>query len=182
LRSLSNTIHLVLILIILNLESYIMTQANTPIQSADLDSILDATLDDLADVPEFKPFAAGTHLATLTTETKLIQNKAAVEWKLTLVEVLELANPEDVPPKAGDTCSGAFIFKNNDGTKNELAEGQFKEMLRPLQAHLGTTSNRETLEAAQGVQVAVTMTQRAGKVGSTSEGKFFPVVTSWVVA
>lgn len=147
-----------------------------------LDSILDATLDDLADVPEFKPFAAGTHMASLTLTEKAIQNKPAIEWKLTHIETLELVNPEDTPPKAGDTCSGAFIFVNNDGTVNEIAQGQFKEILKPLAAHFGTATNRATLEAAQGVQVAVTMSQRAGKKGSSSEGKFFPTIETLIVA
>lgn len=147
-----------------------------------IDSILDSTLDDLADVPEFKPFAAGSHMATLNLEVKDIQNKPAVEWKLTHIETLELADPTGTPPKAGDICSGAFIFVANDGTPNELAQGQFKALLKPLQAHFGTASNRDTIEAAQGAQVVVTMSQRAGKKGSTSEGKFFPVIEALAVA
>ena len=54
-------------------------------------------------------------------------------------------------------------------------------MLRPLQAHFGTATNRATMEAANGCQVAVTMSQRAGKKGSDNEGKFFPVIDAIAV-
>lgn len=147
----------------------------------DIDSLLDATLDDLADVPEFKPFPVGTHQCVITLESKVITDKPAVEWKLTAMETVELVNPEDTPVKAGDTCSGAFIFVQKDGQPNELAQGQFKELMKPLQAHFGTGTNRETMAAANGATVVVTMTQRAGKKGSTSEGKFFPVIEALAV-
>lgn len=159
-----------------------MTQNTSDAQALlDLDALLDGTLDDLADVPSFKPFAAGTHIATLELSPKAIAGKPAVEWKLTHVETLELANPEDVPPNVGDTCSGAFIFIGKDGTKNEIAEGQFKEMMAPLAANFGTSSNRDTMAAAQGCTVAVTMSQREGKKGTNSEGKFFATIESLVV-
>ena len=147
----------------------------------DIDSLLDATLDDLADVPEFKPFPAGTHHCTLSLSSKVIADKPAVEWKLTAVETMELVDPTGTPVKAGDTCSGAFMFVQKDGKPNELAQGQFKELMRPLQAHFGTPTNRLTMEAAEGCAVAVTMTQREGKKGSTSEGKFFPVIEALAV-
>lgn len=157
-----------------------MTDAN--VNAMDIDSLLDATLDDLADVPEFKPFPAGTHMCTLNMETKVIADKGAVEWNLTLVSTLEMADPTATPPAAGDTCSGAFMFTTKDGKPNEIAQGQFKEMLRPLQAHFGTTTNRETMAMANGCEVVVTMSQREGKKGTSSEGKFFPVIDALVVA
>lgn len=147
-----------------------------------IDNILGATLDNLPDVPEFKPFADGTHMATINFEVKEIAKKPAVGWKLTHLETVELANQEDTPPKAGDTCSGAFIFVTSDGKENELALGQFKELLKPLQVHFGTNSNGETINAANGATVVVTMSQRAGKAGSASEGKFFPVIEAIAVA
>lgn len=153
---------------------------NTPNATlVSIDDLLDATLDDLADVPEFKPFPVGTHQCTLEIASKVIAEKAAVEWKLTLIETIELANPEATPAKAGDTCSGAFIFTTKDGKPNELAQGQFKEMLRPLQAHFGTATNRQTMEAANGCTVAVTMSQREGK--NDNAGKFFPVIDAIAV-
>ena len=155
--------------------------SNTTNNFLDIDSLLDATLDDLADVPEFKPFPTGSHQCTITLESKSIGDKPAVEWKLTAIETIELADPTGTPVMAGDTCSGAFIFVGKDGKPNELAQGQFKELMRPLQAHFGTDTNRQTMEAASGATVVVTMSQREGKKGSSSEGKFFPVIEALAV-
>ena len=158
-----------------------MTDTNNLV---DIDSLLDATLDDLADVPEFKPFPKGTHKCTLNIAQKDINGHAAMEWKLTGQETIELADPEDTPIKAGDVCSGAFILTKDEGGKkvvNELAQGQFKELLKPFTAHFGTATNRDTVEAMNGCTVVATMGQRAGKKGSTSEGKFFPTIEAIAV-
>ena len=153
-----------------------------PIQFLDIDSLLDATLDDLADMPEFKPFPKGSHQATIAFEQKLIQGRASVEWKLTAIETLELVDAvNDQPVKAGDTCSGAFIFFNVDGTANDMAQSQFKALLAPLQAHFNTDKNRDTMVASQGATVVVTMSQRAGKKDTPSAGKFFPVIEALAV-
>ena len=50
--------------------------ANTQVS---IDSILDSTLDDLADMPEFKPFPAGAHKCTFDFEAKTINGKPAVK-------------------------------------------------------------------------------------------------------
>lgn len=122
---------------------------------ADLDSILDSTLDDLSDVPEFKPFPAGAHKVTIKWDFKEISKQMCPQITLTHVETLELANPEDEPPKVGDTCNMAFLMKAKDGSINEIAQGQFKNLLKPLAAHLGTTSNRDTITESQGMEVVV---------------------------
>ena len=155
---------------------------NATTQFTDIDSILDATLDDLADAPEFKPFPAGSHQCTFTLVQKMINAKPVFEWKLTAIETLELADPANsVNVKAGDTCSSSIFMYDKEGKLSEMAQGQFKDLLRPFQAHFNTASNRETLEAAQNTTVVVTMSQRAGKAGSTSEGRFFPVIDALVV-
>lgn len=149
----------------------------------DMDSLLDATVDQLADTPEFKPFPTGTHLCVLTLEQRNKDpKKPAISWKLTAIETIELKDAEkDQPVKAGDTCSGLFSFVKDDGTVNELAQGQFKEIMRPLSGHFKTASNRDTLAAvAEGVTVAVTMSQREGK--KENAGKFYPVIEALVVA
>lgn len=150
----------------------------------DIDSLLDATIDDLVDVPTFQPFPVGTHQAVLTLEQKKINDCPAIEWSMVAIETVELADPTGTPVKAGDKCSGAFILTKKEGDKqvpNELAQGQFKEFMKPLQAHFGTATNRETMEAANGCTVVATMGQRAGKAGSANAGKFFPTVEALAV-
>lgn len=130
---------------------------------ADLDSILDSTLDDLADIPEFKPFPAGAHKCIINWEFKEIAKQMCPELKLTAIETMELSNPGtvnadgsiagDQPVKQGDTCAQAFVFKKKDGTKNEISEGQFKNIMKALSTALGTSVNREIIEQSQGMEV-----------------------------
>ena len=126
------------------------------VNTTSIDSLLDGTLDDLADVPEFKPFPMGAHKVTIKWDIKEINSQPAIELALTAVETIELTNPEtDKPVAAGDTTNVMFMLKKKDGTNNDLAQGQWKELMKPLAAHFGTTSNKATMEASNGAEVLV---------------------------
>lgn len=148
---------------------------------ADIDSLLDATLDDLADMPEFKPFPAGAHRANLTLELKPVNNVPSIDVQLKGIETMELANPEDTPIAPGDSTNVLLMLKKKDGTKNELSEGKLKEILKPLQAHFGTASNRETMEASKGVEVLVVTKIRQDKRDSDDVKSYTDIVSIQVV-
>lgn len=118
-------------------------------QSNALDYLLDATLDDLADIPEFKPFPEGAHRVTIQWAEKIVNSLPAMELKLVGIETQELSNPEASPLNKGDETSVVFLFKNKDGTRNEMAEGNFKAILSQLAKHFGITNNRELVTASQ---------------------------------
>jgi hypothetical protein len=139
---------------------------------ASLDDLLDGTLDDLADAPAFKPFPAGAHTLKINWITdQPINEVPTVKLKLTHVETVELANPEDEPAKAGDTTEVAFMLKKkdpNDASKmiaNELAQGQLKEIIASLKTglNLETATNREVMAASEGMEVLVSTTIRTDK-------------------
>lgn len=138
-------------------------------QNVSFDDLLDGTLDDLADVPEFKPFAAGAHKLKLQFDpTKKINDMPAIEIKLTHVETVELVNPEDTPPNPGDTTNVIYILKKKDDkgniVRNELAEGQFKAILASLApAFPEAKTNREIMEAANGYEVLGSTSIRENK-------------------
>lgn len=125
-----------------------------------LDSILDGTLDDLADLPEFKPYPIGTHKVTIHWGQKDINKKPAVELKFKGLETLELANKEvtetNKPIAAGDETNVLFIFRNNDGGKNEIAEGKFKELMVTLKEKFGGNNPKEIMEKSEGAECIVT--------------------------
>lgn len=132
--------------------------------AANIDDLLDGTLDDLADAPEFKPFPAGAHMCKLNWTVKPIGTSPAVELKLTHVSTQELANEGDSMPAPGDTTSTAFILKKSDGTKNELAEGQWKAILASLkEGGVEGASNREIMAASENMEVLVVTTIRLDK-------------------
>lgn len=126
-------------------------------ENFNIDSLLDGTLDDLADAPEFKPFPAGTHKVIITIVQKKIGTHPAFEVGMKAVETLELANNEEAPLATGATTSVAYLMDN------DLGQGNFKKVLASLAAHFGAKSNRELIAEAQNLEVAVVTKVRQNK-------------------
>lgn len=123
----------------------------------DMDSLLDGTLDDLADAPEFKPFPAGTHRVTITIAQKKIGTHPAFEVGMTAIETLELADSSQEPLTAGATSSVAYMMDI------EIGQGNFKKLLKSLANHYGLKSNRDLIFDAQNAEVLVVTKQRMNK-------------------
>ena len=122
-----------------------------------LDSILDSTLDDLADLPEFAVFPPGAHQVTISFEQKEVNKHPSIELKLKLKETLEMADPSVPPPVAGTESSVLFMMDN------EFGQGKFKEIIKPIAAHLGTSSIRQAIDGAAGMEVVVVTKVRQNK-------------------
>lgn len=128
----------------------------------DIDAMLDGTLDDLADLPEFKPFPVGTHAVVLTIVDKTaakdrVNNHPGFEVKMKAVETLELANSDDTPLAAGAETSVLYLLDN------PIGQGSFKKLLASAAEHFGSKSNRELIADLQGATVAVVTRQRQNK-------------------
>lgn len=126
----------------------------------DLDSmedLLDATLDDLEDLPEFKPFNPGAHKALASFSEKEINGVDSVELELTLIETLELSDPQDTPDEPGTTCSTMFMLNNKFG------RGNLKKCALPFGAALGFGTIREIVDGVQGVECVVLTSVRKDK-------------------
>ena len=124
---------------------------------SEIDSLLDATLDDLDDLPEFKNFNPGVHRVLASFSIKGINNKDVVELAMKGLETLELANPTDEPIKEGDSSSVIFMLDN------EFGVGNFKKIATPIAAALGTTTNRETIEQCKDVECLIVTSLRQDK-------------------
>ena len=85
---------------------------------SDLDDLLDMTLDDLEDLPAFKPFPVGVCRAKATFEEKEINGKKSVDLGFVFMEAVEQADPEEAPAKEGDKCNTAFMLDNEYGRGN----------------------------------------------------------------
>ena len=128
----------------------------------DVDAMLDGTLDDLADLPEFKPYPAGTHavvltIVDLTAPAKRINNHPGFEVKMKAVETLELANSNDTPLAPGAESSVLYLLDN------PIGQGSFKKLLASAAEHFGAKTNRELIADLQGATVAVVTRQRQNK-------------------
>jgi len=133
-----------------------MTQAT---DNFDIDAMLDGTLDDLADLPEFKPYPAGTHAVVLTIVDKTaaknrVNNHPGFEVKMKAVETLELANSDETPLVAGAETSVLYLLDN------PIGQGSFKKLLASAAEHFGAKSNRELMADSEGAEALVTTGHR----------------------
>lgn len=136
-----------------------------------MDALLDGTLDDLADIPEFRNYPIGVHRVTINWDlAKTIPGvfkvkdqessglKTFIELSMTALETMELpAGSTDTPLEAGAKAQLLFDLTN------EFAQGKFKELLKSLAFHYGAKSNRELLADSQGAEVAVVIKHRTSK-------------------
>ena len=122
-----------------------------------LGDLLDFNIDDLADLPAFKVLQPGAHKVVLNWEEKKIGDHPALELKVKLVETLELADSNGTPDEPGTESSVAFMLDN------EFGQGNLKEVLKPIGAHLGIGKLAEIIEASNGMEVTVVTKQRKDK-------------------
>jgi hypothetical protein len=133
-----------------------------------MDDILDRSIDDLADLPEFKIPPTGMYKFEVSAAGKMINDKPAIEINVTIKETIELADaetPASELAKEGDKFSIAFFMRNKDGTTNEFAEGRLKAFAAPFQQHFGESNIKTLLKAHLKSSVLVTgkITKKARK-------------------
>jgi len=125
---------------------------------ANIDDLLDATLDDLEDLPAFEPFSPGAHKVSVTLELKEVNSKPCVELSMKAIETLELADSaKDQPLKAGDVTSVLYDLTNQFG------QGAWKAVAKPLAEALGTSTTRELIEQCKEVECVVLTSLRKDK-------------------
>ena len=130
--------------------------------SLDLDSILDSSIDDLADLPEFGIYPSGVHRVIINWESKEVNKHPSMEMKMKLIETVELANPaEDQPVAAGVESSALFMLDN------EFGQGAFKKIMKVLAGACGTRKISETVEASNGMEVTVVVVTKPDKKDPT---------------
>ena len=131
--------------------------------SHDLDSILDSSIDDLADLPEFGIYPSGVHRVIINWESKEVNKHPSMEMKMKLIETVELANPaEDQPVAAGTESSSLFMLDN------EFGQGAFKQIMKVLAGACGTNKISETVDASQGMEVQVVVAVKPDKKDPTT--------------
>jgi len=126
-----------------------------------IDNLLDATLDDLADMPSIQMFPNGAHKVKL--ESKIDTKKQSVQLTLHYIEPVEFADPTSVAPAAGDKNTIFYNLKKKDGTANEYAQGALKEVVKVLQETFGGSTTTEVLANSKDAEVVVLTKIRVGK-------------------
>lgn len=120
---------------------------------SDIENLLDATLDDLADLPEFKPYPDGAHQVLATMEAKTIGGKPAIELSFKLVETIELSSPveEGAEPKPGDQSNTLYFLDN------EFGQGKFKKIAKVFKDALSLEgeTNRVIVEQVTDIECVI---------------------------
>lgn len=127
-----------------------------------LNSLLDANLDDLADLPEFGTYPAGSHKVTIKFEEKEVNNHPCVELQMVAIETEELSDPTATPLAPGAQGSVLYMLDK------EFGQGALKKTIKPLAAATGQSNLRAIMEAANGMEVTVITKIRQNKDKSQS--------------
>lgn len=135
-----------------------------------LDMLLDATLDDLADMPEFAVCPAGVHLQEVSSWE---EDGTVIYINLKHQETEELADPTATPLPAGTTVNLRL------DQANEYGQGDLKKFLKALRPSVGGDTVREILENSKGTQVRNVTTLRPDKKEKTK--KYFGIKSTEVV-
>lgn len=138
------------------------TQAQNEAHEDETMDMLDETLDDLADLPETKPFPAGAHLASVKIKRNT-KKAGSYVVEMTHKMVVEMSNPADTEPAEGDQSTIFISTKKKDGTANEIGQGQLKMFFKPIAAMLNTNSINECIAATKdGLDMVVVCGIRKG--------------------
>jgi hypothetical protein len=138
--------------------------SNIDKETFDLDSLLDSTIDDLADTPEYRPFAAGAHTVMLSlarsekikAETDKLE--PVINAKLKLEKTEEMVDPSEQPMEPGTETTIRFQMDN------EYGQGDFKKVAGAIASHFKLKSLADVLSVAKdGIQCMVVTTNRVAK-------------------
>lgn len=135
-----------------------------------LDSLLDGTLDDLANVPGFENFHPGSHKFTINWKLPKKEQgkefKPVIKLQLTLIETVELNDASDTPQTPGTMSSIQFAMDN------EYGQTAYRAVIEQLGQHYGAGTNREIMEKSEGAECLGITKLREGK---KIEGKPTPI-------
>lgn len=121
-------------------------------------NLLDATLDDLADLPEFVTPPPGAYALTFKGyEQKKVNDNACVIVTFTVAETQELASADSTPVEPGTE------FNQMYNMSNEYGQGGLKNLCKPLGEALGVSRLSEVLEGAKGMAISATIKNRKDK-------------------
>jgi len=138
-----------------------MTEAQATASTlAALSSLLDGTLDDIEDLPGFIQLPTGAYKVKLAEgfRSKEINGKPGVDLPMTVIEVIELGNPEQAPEiKVGDVATLSWMMDNDTG------KGFFKEAIRPVYEFLKAKNYNEAMSNSKGLDVIIVVARTHNK-------------------
>lgn len=150
---------------------------NASVSTLDL---LDATLDDMKDLPQWITFPAGVYKVkpSVKMEKKKVKNEevTVITVGATLLEVREINNKEEVAPEIGAVTSVAYNWEN------EYGQGGLKNLLKPIGAATGAAKVTDLLELLNTADsVLLVMGVREGKAQDNKPAAKFQQFTDLIL-
>jgi hypothetical protein len=134
---------------------------------------LDAAVDSMPDLPEFKPYPVGVHKVTMNAELDESGDAPVVTIKMRYIESVEVSDPTVELPATGASDSCRYKLSN------EFSAGALKNVLRPVGEHFGIGSTRDVISSISNLEVLVQTKHRTDKTDKTK--KYTDIVTVAVV-
>lgn len=120
-------------------------------------NFFDISLDDIADLPEFKNFPPGAYQVAVSLEKKDINKHPAVVFNLKCIKVLELVDPDSEEIAEGTESNVSYMMDN------EFGAGKFKAIVAPLAELCETRNVAEIIRKAKNVSALVVIGSRKAK-------------------
>lgn len=133
---------------------------------ADLDSLMNASMDDIDDLPPVGVPPTGHYNISVTAsrETSESSGSEYIKFSYEVEAVNEVKNPEEEKQAAvGQKFTQIFSPFKKDGTVNEFGLGYLKEACAPFSAHFGTRAMGETIAQINKISVAASLVRRQDK-------------------
>lgn len=124
-----------------------------------VEDIMDASIDDIKDLPGFEVPPKGHYKLQVSLERKVVNDHPCVEAKITVLETMELASSSDTKVENGTKFGQLFMMDN------EWGQGGFKGVVKPIAAGLGMVNpkNSEAVAKIQNITIAATLNHRYHK-------------------
>lgn len=151
-----------------------LNMADAKAQTVNLASLLDATLDTIADLPDFVVPPNGSYILLVKdTGQRDINKQPMVAIDFVVLATVELSKPtEDAPVADGTEFSELFNFGNDPAKTQQVMKARYakaaEQMGLPANASLKTV-----LDALKGQQIRATNTRRKDK---NDDSKFYPKI------
>jgi hypothetical protein len=130
----------------------------------DLDALMDASMDDLDDLPPVGVPPTGHYNLVVSAERVDPEDAGKnpyIKFSYEVEAVNEVKNPEEESEAAtGMKFSQMFSPFKKDGSTNEIGIGFLKEACAPFAAHFGTQKMGDTIGHISKVSVAATLIRK----------------------
>lgn len=137
-----------------------------------IDSLLDNTLDALAELPEMRPYIPGAHQCVMNWIQPTKERPTTIGIKFKLLQTVEQKDPTEPPMNPGTECTISFKLDN------EYGQGAFRNVMKSLAENYGAGTNRELMEKSEGAEVLIITSLKTGK--KKDDGSEAPKFTNLV--